>query len=417
MSESMAAHRSAQPQSAVPARWSRLLSPTRPLCVCRPLEAPPARSSSTPASRAWAARGWPPHRRDLPRRPRKGHAGSAPRAGRRGSKSASIPAIPCSLASAANTRAGACRKRNSSRWRRVRAALRAPKEDLLRELGYTDDADDAIFVLEVDQGAAGSAHCPDRGDLRRVARPSRLHPHADHEPGRHRADRCALARSRAAQGARIEIPAGADRRRFRRRRRCRRPAPISSRRWAAPTTRSSTAARCALRPGPEKDAEALADALPASASRDYGRPFAEIFAASGGDFYKIDPAAVQPGPRRGDGARERALLPPRPHRRGAARALLRPAVTRVVLFADEPDWHSRRLLGAFRRRCAIIRWYPLRRLRLSARRGRHRGRRYPASRRRAARCRLVRNIPNGSFEQVTFRLSVCCTRCASSASP
>jgi methenyltetrahydromethanopterin cyclohydrolase len=47
--------------------------------------------------------------------------------------------------------------------------------------------------------------------------------------------------------------------------------------------------------GPEAEAEALADALPASASSDYGRPFAEIFEAAGRDFYKIDPLLFSPG--------------------------------------------------------------------------------------------------------------------------
>lgn len=47
--------------------------------------------------------------------------------------------------------------------------------------------------------------------------------------------------------------------------------------------------------GPEEAAASLADALPSSASRDYGRPFAEVFAAAGGDFYKIDPMLFSPG--------------------------------------------------------------------------------------------------------------------------
>lgn len=44
------------------------------------------------------------------------------------------------------------------------------------------------------------------------------------------------------------------------------------------------------------DAElaALAPQLPASASRDYGTPFADIFARYGGDFYKIDPLLFSP---------------------------------------------------------------------------------------------------------------------------
>jgi methenyltetrahydromethanopterin cyclohydrolase len=47
--------------------------------------------------------------------------------------------------------------------------------------------------------------------------------------------------------------------------------------------------------GPEAEAERLANALPASASTDYGRPFAEIFEAAGRDFYKIDPLLFSPG--------------------------------------------------------------------------------------------------------------------------
>jgi methenyltetrahydromethanopterin cyclohydrolase len=46
--------------------------------------------------------------------------------------------------------------------------------------------------------------------------------------------------------------------------------------------------------GPAAEAAALARALPASASRDYGRPFAEIFRAAKGDFYAIDRALFSP---------------------------------------------------------------------------------------------------------------------------
>lgn len=47
--------------------------------------------------------------------------------------------------------------------------------------------------------------------------------------------------------------------------------------------------------GDEAEAEALADRLPSGASRDYGRPFAETFAAYDGDFYRIDPLLFSPG--------------------------------------------------------------------------------------------------------------------------
>lgn len=46
--------------------------------------------------------------------------------------------------------------------------------------------------------------------------------------------------------------------------------------------------------GPEDEAAALAEKLPSTASRDYGRPFAELFAGAGHDFYKIDPMLFSP---------------------------------------------------------------------------------------------------------------------------
>jgi len=47
--------------------------------------------------------------------------------------------------------------------------------------------------------------------------------------------------------------------------------------------------------GGEAEAEDLANKLPSSTSRDYGRPFAEIFGAYSGDFYQIDPFLFSPG--------------------------------------------------------------------------------------------------------------------------
>jgi len=46
--------------------------------------------------------------------------------------------------------------------------------------------------------------------------------------------------------------------------------------------------------GPADDAKALAEQLPSTNSRDYGRPFAEIFKAYKGDFYQIDPMLFSP---------------------------------------------------------------------------------------------------------------------------
>jgi len=46
--------------------------------------------------------------------------------------------------------------------------------------------------------------------------------------------------------------------------------------------------------GSDADAEDLCRRLPSSASGDYGRPFAEVFKASGYDFFKIDPMLFSP---------------------------------------------------------------------------------------------------------------------------
>jgi methenyltetrahydromethanopterin cyclohydrolase len=46
--------------------------------------------------------------------------------------------------------------------------------------------------------------------------------------------------------------------------------------------------------GAASDAHALANELPSEGSRDYGRPFAEIFNRANGDFYAIDPLLFSP---------------------------------------------------------------------------------------------------------------------------
>lgn len=46
--------------------------------------------------------------------------------------------------------------------------------------------------------------------------------------------------------------------------------------------------------GPEAAARRLAERLPSTASRDYGRPFKELFAAAGNDFYAIDSMLFSP---------------------------------------------------------------------------------------------------------------------------
>ena len=52
-------------------------------------------------------------------------------------------------------------------------------------------------------------------------------------------------------------------------------------------------ARFTIRAG-DAELEQLAEKVPASASRDYGTPFYEIFQRYGGDFYKIDPLLFSP---------------------------------------------------------------------------------------------------------------------------
>jgi len=46
--------------------------------------------------------------------------------------------------------------------------------------------------------------------------------------------------------------------------------------------------------GPDDAAEDLARRLPSGASRDYGRPFAEVFKAHEYDFFQIDPMLFSP---------------------------------------------------------------------------------------------------------------------------
>ena len=52
-------------------------------------------------------------------------------------------------------------------------------------------------------------------------------------------------------------------------------------------------ARFTIRAG-DDELKKLAEQIPASASRDYGTPFYEIFQRYEGDFYKIDPLLFSP---------------------------------------------------------------------------------------------------------------------------
>jgi methenyltetrahydromethanopterin cyclohydrolase len=172
---------------------------------------------------------------------------------------------------------------------------RALKEDLLQELAYADEADRAIFILEADRP-------PPEPLIARVAETCRVTP--DHlafiltpttslagavqivarslEVALHKVHELKFPLERIVDGFGSA------------------PLPPPAPKFIAAMGRTNDAilygGRVALFvSGPEKEVEALADALPSSASRDYGRPFAEIFAASGGDFYKIDPMLFSPG--------------------------------------------------------------------------------------------------------------------------
>jgi methenyltetrahydromethanopterin cyclohydrolase len=172
---------------------------------------------------------------------------------------------------------------------------RALKEELFAELGYGDAEAAASFVLEVDRPppaalvarvAEACRVAPDRlafvltptrslaGCVQIVARSLEVALHKTH------ALKFPLERVRDGFGVAPLPP----------------PAPD----FVAAMGRTNDAilygGRVALFvDGPEAEAERLAEALPATSSRDYGRPFAEIFAVYDRDFYKIDPLLFSPG--------------------------------------------------------------------------------------------------------------------------
>jgi RimK family alpha-L-glutamate ligase len=78
---------------------------------------------------------------------------------------------------------------------------------------------------------------------------------------------------------------------------------------------------------------------------------------------------------------------------------------RVVIFAEAPDWHCRRLVSAFRRLGAEVVVESLRQCRFHIAGG-SAAVEIPALGEGLPDIAFVRSIPNGSFEQVTFRLSL-----------
>jgi len=170
----------------------------------------------------------------------------------------------------------------------------ARKEKLLTELDYADDADAAVLVLEsarpppaplVEQIAQDCGVAPARlailyaptqslaGSVQVLARTLEVALHKAHALG--------FPLARIVDGMGVA------------------PLPPPHPDFVTAMGRTNDAVILAGRvrlfvTGPAAEARALADGLPASGSRDYGRPFAETFRAFKGDFYAIDPMLFSP---------------------------------------------------------------------------------------------------------------------------
>lgn len=174
------------------------------------------------------------------------------------------------------------------------ARVLARKESLFAALGYTDRADDTALVLEVDKTppdalirriAEACAVAPDRltviltptrslaGTVQIVGRALEVALHKIHQLG--------FPLDRVMDGLATA------------------PLPPPAADFVTAMGRTNDAiifggAAHLFVTGPEADAEELAKALPSRASRDYGRPFAEIFRACKGNFYEIDRLLFSP---------------------------------------------------------------------------------------------------------------------------
>ncbi len=109
--------------------------------------------------------------------------------------------------------------------------------------------------------------------------------------------------------------------------------------------------------GPADDARALAEQLPSTTSRDHGRPFAEVFKAYKGDFYRSTRCSSAPRGRSSPPSiREKPSAPARSTTHcsmplslesvAIANASGRP---KVAIAVDLYDWHARDLMAAFSR--------------------------------------------------------------------
>jgi methenyltetrahydromethanopterin cyclohydrolase len=171
---------------------------------------------------------------------------------------------------------------------------RAAKEALFDELGYRDEAEGACFVLETDR-------VPPAGLIEKVAAECRLAPERLTfvltptsslagtvqivsrvlEVALHKVHELRFPLERVIDGiGRAPLPP---------------PAPD----FLGAMGRTNDAILFGgevqlFVTGPDEEAAELAKRLPSSASRDYGRPFREVFAAMKGDFYAIDPMLFSP---------------------------------------------------------------------------------------------------------------------------
>jgi len=170
----------------------------------------------------------------------------------------------------------------------------ARRETLFEELGYADRSDRAAFVLEVDRVppepviakiARDCALAADRitivltptrslaGTVQVVARTLEVALHKAHALG------FALERIVDGTGAAPLPP----------------PAPDLLAAMGRTNDAILFAGRATLYvDAADADAARLAETLPASASRDYGKPFAQVFKDYQFDFYKIDPMLFAP---------------------------------------------------------------------------------------------------------------------------
>ena len=170
----------------------------------------------------------------------------------------------------------------------------ARREPLFEELGYADRSDRAAFVLEVDRVppepviakiARDCALAADRitivltptrslaGTVQIVARTLEVALHKAHALG--------FALERIVDGTGVA------------------PLPPPTPDFLAAMGRTNDAILFAGRAtlyvdAADADAARLAETLPASASRDYGKPFAQVFKDYQFDFYKIDPMLFAP---------------------------------------------------------------------------------------------------------------------------